>query len=164
MFLSNDYVLSNEIVEKSGIHIANISMGIKLLEDSNAKAGAVVKYGNCTFLNKNAKTLPLYLKNYIHNPQWTFTDFSNKLPVTFLQAELGVPFKDIQEGFKKEGTDISVQEIAGKQFAVFPKEFAEKMKKTTWYMLNEEEFKSCLRAGDIDGGFKVKKGKFLSWY
>jgi hypothetical protein len=164
MFLSNDYVLSNEIVEKSGIHIANISMGIKQLEDADSKSGSVVKYGNCTFLNKQAKTLPTYLKNYIHNPLWTFTDFSDKLPVTYLQAELGVPFKDIQEGFKRDGTDISVKDIAGKQFAVFPKEFVEKMKDSTWYILSEEDFNECLNAGDIDGGFKVKKGKFLSWY
>jgi hypothetical protein len=164
MFLSNDYVLSNEIVQKSGIHIANISMGIKTLQESDSKSGSVVKYGNCTFLNKQAKTLPTYLKNYIHNPLWTFTDFSNKLPVTFLQAELGVSFKDIQSAMKKNGIDVKIEEVSGKQFAVFPVEFVEEMRDSTWYILPEDEYLECLKSGDIEGGFAISKSRYFTWY
>lgn len=164
MFLSKNYILSNEIVQKAGIHIANISMSIKTLEDSDTKSGLAVKLGNCTFLNKQAKNLPTYIKNYMDNPEWSFEDFSDKLPVTYVASEFGVPANKIEEAFKKSNYLESVETIAGKKFFKFTKEFRDLMEDKTWYILSKEEAEDCLKNGEIDGFTPLYKEKYFTWY
>lgn len=164
MFLNSNYVLANEIVQNAGIHIANISNMIKQLENTNEREGVVVKYGNCTFINKTAKNLPNNLKEYIEYPGWTLTDFANKLPVTYLQSELGVSYDLLKESFGENGYDLGETEVAGKKFVVFPESFKKKMEGMTLYVLNEDDYHSCLENDDIQGGFALNAKKYLTWY
>lgn len=164
MFLSNNYVLSNELTEKANIHIANISSLIKTLEESrNAAANlAFQKMGNCTFLKKDSKLYPMNIRNYLNG--YHFTDMSDKIPSTYLRTELGVSYDKIVKAFKVNGIEVKEETISGKRFTVFPKEFANKMKDKTWYVLNVEDYNECLKNGDIDGGISLGKGKYVTWY
>jgi len=164
MFLSKNYVLANEVVQHAGIHIANVSNMIKLLEDANESEGVVVKYGNCTFINRDAKNITNSFKEYIKTPGLKLTDFSDKLPITYVQTVLGVSFEILQESFGVNGFDLGEIVIAGKRFAIFPKSFVTLTKGKILYVLSKEDYISCLNNGDIQGGFALNSKKYLTWY
>jgi hypothetical protein len=155
MFLDKKYILANELVQKMGIHIANISMIAKSLEDYD---DVFVKMGNCTFINTESIELPNNLKEAIAAND--FTDMSDKIPVTFIKAEHNLSVVTM----KKSGIISEVTEIAGKKFYVFKKDFMEKTKDTILYVLDKEETSECAEKNYIDGYTQIGTNKFLTWY
>lgn len=156
MFLHKNYILSNELTQKMGIHIANISMLRKQFEDDDS--GTVIKRNNCTFINIKANNLPNNIRVGIS--QNTFTDMTNKLPCTFVRNEYSLSDKELmQSSIIKEKT-----KIAGKDFYVFTDEFVKQMKNKNGYVLNKAETMECINNGDIDGYIQITNKKYFTWY
>lgn len=163
MFLSTKYFLANELFGKANIHIANSSILAKELEDANVK-NVVKKMGNCTFFNKEAKELPENVKRYIIKFKDLHT-FEDKLPLSFLKTELNdVSYNVLKSGLKEHGFELTEEEIAEKTFVKFPKELVNILKDKTVYILNEKDYFDCMSANEIDGGYRLKKDKYLVWY
>lgn len=156
MFLNKKYILANELVEKMGIHIANISMLMKEYEDTDN--GTFVKMNNCTFINSNDATLPNNIKIGMQNNQ--FTDMTNKLPCTFVRSEYEITEKELF----KSGMVTKKVEVAGKDFYEFAPEFVEKMKYKIGYVLDEVETMECYRKNQILGYTQLSKNKYFTWY
>ena len=108
--LNNKSILSNELVQKMGIHIANISM----LESPN-----IVKMGNCNFLQPDDLFLPKNIKQFIRVNAGTFTNLENMLPCKFARDELEVSEKHLLDS----GIVEKIVEVAGKQFYKFSDNF-----------------------------------------
>ena len=94
MFLNKNYISSNELVEKMGIHIANISMLRNQLEYDDDIV-TIVKKGGASFIKKNSMKLPSNIKEGIAKN--TFTDISNKLPCPFVKSEYQVSEKELMK-------------------------------------------------------------------
>lgn len=157
MFLEKTYVLGNEIAEKMGINIANISMLSKELENKG-NLDDTIKLGNCTFINKESNYLPNNIKKALNN--FEFECMSDKLPCRFVHQEFGISkAKLIASGIVEKTIQIS-----GKKFYVFDKEFILKTKGKVFYVLNEEETEICIEQNQIDGFVKLSNNKYLTWY
>jgi hypothetical protein len=156
MFLNTKYVLANEVVQKMGIHIANISMLAKEFEDNDY--GHVVKMNNCTFINSKSNQLPHnILVGILAND---YTDMSDKLPCTWVRTEYGMTEKEML----KADIIFGKVKIAGKDFYHFKPEFVKTMKKKIGYVLDAEETKYCTEKGQILGSVQLSKNKFFTWY
>lgn len=157
MFLSKNYVLGNELVQKLGIHIANISMLANKLEEKNDYS-TIIKLNNCNFINKNSHNLPNNISKGIR--QYEFTDFSNKLPVTWLRSEYELTKVELENANLIQ----SEIKISTKRFFVFKDWFVELMHNKIAYTLNREEMEECLKNGDILGSIEINSNKFLTYY
>ena len=157
MFLNENYVLSNELVGKMGIHIANISMTRKTLEDQD-DLYSIRKMNNCTFINTRAKALPQYIRRGLDAHE--FTPMWDKLPVTWVHAEFAVTERELL----RAGIVLSRARIAGKNFYVFSPEFVRKMQGNIGYILSEAETQECTLTGDIDGFTQLSADKYFTWY
>lgn len=156
MFLHKKYILANELVQKMGIHIANISMLVNDYEDSDN--GTFVKMNNCTFINTKDTTLPNNILAGIYAND--FTDMTDKLPCTFIRSEYGITEKELL----KSGMATEVVTIAGKDFYKFSPEFVNKMKYKIGYVLDEAETMDCYRKNQILGYTQLAKNKYFTWY
>jgi len=156
MFLNKKYILANELVQKMGIHIANISMLVNEYEDSDT--GTFVKMNNCTFINTKDATLPNNILAGIYGNE--FTDMTDKLPCTYVRTEYGITEKELF----KTGMVTKKVEIAGKDFYQFAPEFVQKMKYKIGYVLDETETMDCYRKNQILGYTQLAKDKYFTWY
>jgi len=157
MFLERKYILSNELVEKMGIHIANISM-LRNSFEQNDDYYSIVKMNNCSFINTKAKNLPRNIRDGISSN--TFTDMSDKLPCTYTRTEYEVTEKELF----RAGIVIDKVRVCGKDLYVFDHEFIKKMKGCIGYVLDEEETLQCFRNKEIIGYIKLAKNKYWVWY
>lgn len=157
MFLNKNYVLANELVQKMGIHIANISMLVKYYEDRE-NFSTMLKMNNCTFINSKDSSLPNNIRIGLANNN--FTDMSNKLPCTWVKTEYEMSDKDLIN------SDMIIEKvkIAGKDFYVFAPEFVQKMQGKIGYTLDKAETMDCMAKGQIDGYTQLSKNKFFTWY
>jgi hypothetical protein len=156
MFLSTKYVLANELVQKMGIHIANISVIAKELEDNDY--GHIIKMNNCNFVRKDSRHMPHNIQVGLLTNQ--FTDISDKLPCTWVKDEYEMSEKELLKGDMIYGK----VKIAGKNFYHFKPEFVKKMKRKIGYVLNEQETMECFNKGQIDGYTQINKDKYFTWY
>lgn len=156
MFLKSNYILANELVQKMGIHIANISMLVKEHEDEDN--GMFIKMNNCTFINTKAATLPANILAGIYANE--FTDMTDKLPCTFARMEYGITEKE----FLKSGIVTKVVNVAGKDFYQFAPEFVQKMHRKIGYVLDEAETMDCFAKKQIAGYTQLSKNKYFTWY
>lgn len=157
MFLHKKYILANELVQKMGIHIANISMLRQQFEDAD-DFGSIIKMNNCSFISTMCNHLPNNIKVGILNN--TFTDMSDKLPCTFVKTEYGITEKELF----KVGFVIDKVKICGKDLYVFDKKFVKKMHNKIGYVLDKEETEDCFKKELIDGYTMLSKNKFFTWY
>jgi hypothetical protein len=157
MFLHEKYILGNELVQKMGIAIANISMMRKKFEHDD-DLYSVQKMNNCTFINKRARNLPNYIKEGIRNN--TFTDMSDKLPVTYVKSE----FQATEIQFKNAGIITGTVTISGKHFYVFSPDFVARVKNCVPYILNEAETNQARREGNIIDAIKLSNDRYFTWY
>lgn len=147
--LNSKHILSNELVQKMGIHIANISM----IDSPN-----IVKMGNCNFLCADDLYLPKNIKKFILQNE--FTNLENSLPVNYVKAELGVSEKQLFDS----KIVSSVQEIAGKKFYKFTDDFISRIHKKVLYILDKEDWSDCLRDKQITDYVKLNNNKYLTMY
>lgn len=157
MFLSKNYVLANELVQKMGIHIANVSMLRKQFEDED-DLSTLLKRNNCTFVKTNSHKLPKNFRDAI--AQHEFTDLTNKLPVTFIKDEHPLTEKE----WFDSGAVVDKVKVAGKEFYVFSDEFVKTTRRKIVYVLNEKEKNECYEKHQIDGFIPASKNKFITWY
>jgi hypothetical protein len=157
MFLSKDYVLANELVQKMEINIANISKLIKDFEYNNFY-GDIIKMNNCAFLKKTSHRFPKFIKDGLNN--FNFTDISNGLPCRFVQSEYSITERELS----KSEIFLEKKKIAKKEFYIFKDDFVQKLKGKIAYTLNKEETEKCHQNGDIQGYIQLSKNKFLTWY
>lgn len=157
MFLNKEYVLANELVQKMGINIANISMLKKQFEDNDDRY-SIQSLNNCSFINKKATLLPKYIKDGLDSHE--FTDMSDKLPCTWVKEEYQITEKEL----KQSNLVISKEKISGKQFYVFSPDFVKTMKNKIGYVLDEKETMKCYQLKQIEGYIKLKNNKYFTWY
>lgn len=161
MFLSSNYILGNELVERMGINIANVSIMSKRFEDENDHT-TVVKMNNCNFIKSDSPKLPKYIQNGIKElkSQSPFVDFSDKLPCTWFRSEFELSDKDCMN------SDIIKDKVKvyGKEFYVFDQKFIDAVKDRISYMLDEKETKECWNNKQIEGYVKISKKKYMTWY
>jgi len=157
MFLNKKYILANELVQKMGIHIANISMLRNEFEDQDDMS-TIIKMNNCNFIKSGSHKLPNNIAMGIAANE--FTDMSNKLPCTWVRTEYEVTEKELQ----KAGIITGKIKVAGKDFYEFTEEWVAKVKNKIVYTLDKNETMSCMDKGQILGYVQVSKNKFLTWY
>jgi hypothetical protein len=157
MFLNQNYILANELIQKMDINIANISVLVSHYEDCDDYT-TMYKMNNCTMINTASHKLPKNLREAIAANK--FTDITNKLPCTFVKSEYEFTEKELTES----KIVIDKIEIAGKKFFVFDRDFVEKVKNKIVYALNATETMECFRKKQIEGYIQVSKNKYLTWY
>jgi hypothetical protein len=157
VFLNKNYILANELVEKMGIHIANISMLRSHLEEVDDDISTIRKMGNCNFIKKNSLKLPKNIREGIYSN--TFADVSNKLPCSWVKTEYEISDSEL----KKSGVVENVVTISGKKFYVFKDDFVKTTRNKIVYVLNEQETMDCYKKGQIDGYIKAGK-RYITWY
>lgn len=157
MFIPENYVLSNEIADQGGIHIANISNFIKLVTKEGIP-DTIIKYGNCTFLNKKSPYLPKTFMKIIFDKNNKITDMSNKLLSSYIQTEFNCTKKEFING-----TNSKEVKVAGKSFIEIQDNILS-IKDKVITNINKEDYEDCLACDDIQGGFKLSKNNYLVWY
>jgi hypothetical protein len=157
MFLDKKYILANELVQKMGIHIANVSMLRKSFEH-NDDYYSIRKMNNCSFVSAKAYNLPNNIKQGIKDHK--FTDVSNKLPCTYFKSEFNVTERELT----KSGIVLGKMTIAGKKFYVFSNEFVQNLHDKVGYILDAKENEKCLKDSSIDGSVQLSRNKFFAWY
>ena len=151
MLIPKGYALSNEIAKNGNIHIANMSMLVKELENKNI-TGAFIKYGGCTFINTKSLNLPKYIYKAIHSGE--LTDLSDCILLSTFREELGCSEKDALSI-----PDASLVRVEGKKFIKFPSEFIEKLKGKVITSISEKDYLE----EDVDG-IRLSKRMFMVWY
>lgn len=161
MFLSSNYILGNELVDRMDINIANVSIMSKRFEDEN-DITTVIKMNNCNFIKSDSPKLPKYIQTGIRelSSQKPFTDFSDKLPCTWFRSEFELSDKDVMNS---EMVKDKVK-IHGKEFYVFEKSFIDKVHNRICYVLDESDTKDCWNKKQIEGYIKLSKKKYMTWY
>ena len=154
MFLGGEYILANELVQKMGINIANISMLLPELDDDY---GTMIKLNNCTMIKGNSRRLPENIKNGISAN--TFTDMSNKLPCTFTRNEYEITEKELIKG----GIITGKVKVAGKEFYEFTNDFVQKTKNKIVFTVDEDEAIQRFNNNEINEFIQVGKNKFIIW-
>lgn len=149
----NGYFLANELTDKLGIHIANISMFIKNIKDD--EIDNILKLGNCTFIKKDFNKLPKALLKGVH----LCTELNNVLPRSWFKEDLDVTDKELEKC-----NIATIIEIAGRKFYQFTNKFAEEINGKVLYILDKSDTESCSRNGEINGYVQLSKNKFLVWY
>jgi len=157
MFLSKNYILANELIQKMQINIANISV-LKQRYENADDYSTFLKMNNCTFINTKSASLPKNIKMGIATND--FTDFTDKLPCTYVRTEFGVK----EDNWIKSGIVTEKIKIADKQFYQFCPDFVKTMKNKIAYILDEKEARCCKREGDIDGYIQLSKDQYFTWY
>lgn len=147
--LNNKHILSNELVQKMGIHIANISM----IDSPN-----ILKMGNCNFLSPDDLHLPKNIKTFIRNNE--FTVLENMLPTKYAKEELGISEKQMFD------TKIvsSIETVAVKKFYKFSDDFISRIKNKVLYILDKDDFSDCLNNNQITDYVKLNNNKYLTMY
>lgn len=139
MFLNKSYVLSAELAQKMNITINNFS---KWYNSNPDLIGTdLIKMGECLFFKKNTKLLWESHAKALETLR--LTDFSNKLPITWLKSE----FKFNPQYAEKQGLG-KVVDVAKKKFFEFDCDFAYKNRYKTWYPMTKEEF-NCGEYDDL---------------
>jgi hypothetical protein len=157
MFLSKNYVLASEVVDLLGLSIANISNIRRVFENSN-DFHSIKKMKDCVFLNVNCNKFSKNITRCLETN--TFTDMSNKLPVSWVREEYGMtPISMIKSGISRG--EVIVQ---GKRFIEFEDEFVSLMQNKIGYVLDEKETNDCFRRGLIEGYIKLGTNKYFTWY
>ena len=157
MFLHERYILGNELVQKMGIHIANISMFAKQMENIDDYS-TIVKFNNCTFIDIHSHKIPKNLLKGIQNN--SFTNLSDKLPVSWVKTEYQLSKLELINADMIENEIL----IAKKRFYVFKSWVVDLMKNKIAYTLDESEKDICLKNGDILGSIKINQNKYLTYY
>lgn len=157
MFLNNNYILANELVEKMDINIANISILKKQFDEEDDDI-TIVKLNNCSFIKTNSYKLPNNIREGIS--KFEFTDISNKIPCSFFREEYDISDKEIMNAPITIGKTI----IAGKKFYEFDRDFVKQVKNHVLYTLDEKEKNECYAKNQITGFVQMSKNKFLTWY
>lgn len=159
MFLSNQYVLANELVQYMDIHIANVSKVINDLELAG-DCSTIVKINSYTFI-RDSNNLPNNFRQALRTGFYEnrFTDVSKMVPSTWLRTELDVTPKELVDA----GIAKSVL-VAGKPMVEFTEEMYLKLRRSVPYILNAAETEECFNNKQIDGYVQLKKNKFLTWY
>lgn len=161
MFLSKDYVLGNELIEKMGIKIGNVSVAHKELEEVGNETD-IIKLNNCSFLNKNSTMLPKNLTQGLN--QYEFTDISKMLPMSYVLEEFKLNKAMLEKLLLESPIFQEKIKISGKNFIKFSDEFINNVSSAIIYVLNEQEKEECLKDESIDGFLKLGSNKYLTWY
>lgn len=131
MFLTKDYALSAEFAQKMGITINNFSKWYN--SNPDLEGTDLIKMGECLFFKKNTKLLWKSHANALKTLE--LTDFTNKVPVTYLRSE----YKFDPKYAESRGLG-KVIDVANKKFFEFNYDFAYKNRRKTWYPMPKEEY------------------------
>lgn len=161
LFLRTNYVLGNELVEKMNINIGNLSSAKKDLEEVD-NYSAIIKLGNCLFVDKNSPHLPNNIQEGLK--KYEFTDMTDKLPLSYINEQWGVNRSTVENliDTREEFKEINV--LADKAFVVFDQKFSTDLYSTNVSVLSKKEKEECEEENLIDGSLQLTVNKYLGWY
>lgn len=159
MLIPKDYILSNEIAKIANIHVANFSMLMNEIEDKGI-FDTMVKYGACTFVNKNSSNIPMNIFKHIHKNKGKFTDLEDYILLTYFKNQFEVPQNGIND-LLKLGIITEVKTVEGKKFIKLRQDITDSLKNKVITNINEKDFNEF--KNEVEG-FKLSKNNFLIWY
>lgn len=153
--LTKDYILSQELAQMLGVHIATFSNWYNDYPDY-VDNGLIIKYGNCTFFNKDLPLFVLSRREWIQNNIGKFTDFTNSYPITYLKSEFNFdPY--FSRGYGE------LFNVCNKNFFKFNEYTAKKIKNKTLYPMNKQELNEYLLDDNVDY-LHVSKNNYIVYY
>lgn len=162
MFLSDSYVIANELCEYLGIEQSSVSIYRKQRERANDYL-SIVRLSGTSFVNLDSLNLPSQLK--VPKEKRNFTSLRNKLPVSYLRD-----FHELRETDLKAlgGEKISAFKS---NFWVFEDSFLQKVipkypnvTRTITYVLPKIESAELLQKGKINGIIPLSSHRDFVWY
>lgn len=161
MFLTNQYIFSDEYIDKTKMHRANISMARNTAEAKDC-FDTIKKMGRYSFIDVNSPLLPAYVTKHIkhHN----FTNMENLLPLSYVKKEFKVSDEDLDRLINQTAEFKGYKNLAGTQFVEFDQEFVSSLKYCVPYVLTKKDLDSCINSHVIDGYITLNKNSYLAWY
>lgn len=158
MFLSNDFVLGNELHEKMNFSKSVISIARAELADKGFH-DTIIKLAGTTAVNINDHRLPKYVQP---SKDISFTRLTDRLPIAYLRNEVGFD----EDTLKRIGGREEV--VSNVRLWVFEPEFVETIhkrnKNTVFCDLTKDEYEKYSKNGSIVSAVKVKNNRYLGWY
>ncbi len=159
MFIPEHYILSTELQKKYKISQSVFSMLKKSIDSNNIK-NAMLKYGNCLFVNARSYDLPNNVRKMVQNGPYTRMD--NKLVSTYIQNEFDCKKSQFIAGLKEY--NAREVHIEGKSFIEFDISFKDKINGRVLTNINSEDLSDCLDNNEVDGFINIGPDNFLVWY
>jgi len=159
MFLTSNFILSNELTSNMAIASSNISMMHKMLENKGITSD-VIKLGNCLFIDKTSPNLPNNIRKGIYN--YNYQDLTNVLPVSYMKKDFNISDADIKILISK-GIIIDSFLLKGKKLVRFSDKFVNETKDCVFYMLSKTETLELYKNKTIDGYIELSN-QSLTWY
>ena len=152
MFLTSKYFATFEYAKKAHINVSNFSNFYEDKKYRHLVGSELIKMGECFFIFKTFPGLTkIHAKRLV---ELELTDYSNKLPLTFLKSEYRFDPKFCEKaGYGK------VIDVCGKKFFEFSPEFVKKYKNSTWYTMSKSELNEYLQE-DRDAEYLQVSSKF----
>lgn len=155
MFLTKDYILTAEIAKKLNITINNFSPWLKWRPDLIGTD--LIKMGDCTFFKSS---IPLLYKSHrAILPELNLTDFTNKVPLTYLKYE----YKFNPKFCETQGLG-QVVKVVNKKFFEFNWDFAYKNRRKTWYLMSLKEYEDFVKTDGELLNFQVSRDYLVTLY
>jgi hypothetical protein len=133
-------------------------MLLKKFRETNNNS--IIKLGNSTFIDKTSVDLPLNIRNAISEHK--FTSVNNMIPLAFFMSDLNLYMFEVNE-LLKTNYFKKIIKIENKKMLVLNDEYAKEMRKSQWYILNNDDLLSCIENDEISNYIKIKN-KYLVWY
>jgi hypothetical protein len=153
IYFDENHVLGNEVCEILGNHMANIS---------NLKSENILKVGNCPIMLKYDVTLPPKMKSIVLSGQTT--SLKDKMVLSYFKSEYNLTDSEIMKYIAED-----IEEIAGKKFIVYKKEFLDKIKNISCYdnilyVLSKKEYEELDCKDVLKYTQQVSKNKYIVIY
>ena len=155
MFLTKDYILTYEFAKKLNITINNFSPWLKWRPD--LVGTDLIKLGECVFFKKS---IPLLGRSFrLKLPELELTDFTNKIPITYLKSE----YKFNPKFCESHGLG-KVIDVCGKKFFEFDWDFAYKNRRKIWYLMSLKEYEDYEKTEGPLQHFQVSRDYLVTLY
>lgn len=162
MYLTEDYILANELVDFMGVNISNISGFKKQMEEEDDEV-TIISMGSCSFINRKSPKLNNIIRRGLESSEevgFEFTNFSDKLPSGWFRDEFGINDSDAE----KCGFILEKVRISNKDFFVFSPEFIEKTRGQLLYVLPKAEAEQLYKERKISGIEPLNNKRHMTWY
>lgn len=161
MFLDKDYIFSDEYIDKTKMHRANISMARNSAESQDC-FDTIKKIGRYSFIDVNSPLLPTYVTQHINHH--SFTNMENLLPLPYVKKEFKVTDEDLDRLIKQTQEFKGYKTLVNTKFVEFDQEFVSSLKYCVPYVLSKKDLDSCINSHVIDGYITLNKNSYMAWY
>jgi len=159
-----NYVLAQELFEKTGFASSNISMVIK--DDRIEEGNDYLKFKSVVLLYKHSLNLPKFITEPMKKYEDEFTDLSDLIPYIYFTELTDENIKSIEDKFE-------IVELGGGE-DMRPKKFVRITDETLHNVIYDDskikvtvensEIKELVQGKYIDGYIQLSNRKSLVWY